>query len=75
MYVYLKEKGKEEIENREALSFKDRIVKLGTSILGSEIKWNFTKFLIDREGNVVRRFAPTVTPEDLEAELEKEILR
>ena len=75
LYVYLKEKGKEEIENREALSFKDRIVKLGTSILGSEIKWNFTKFLIDREGNVVRRFAPTVTPEDLEAELEKEILR
>lgn len=75
LYVYLKEKGKEEIENRESLSFKDRIVKLGTSILGSEIKWNFTKFLIDREGNVVRRFAPTVTPEDLEAELEKEILR
>ena len=75
LYVYLKEKGKEEIENRESLSFKDRIAKLGNSILGSEIKWNFTKFLIDREGNVVRRFAPTVTPEDLEAELEKEILR
>ena len=73
--MYLKEKGKEEIENRESLSFKDRIAKLGTSILGSEIKWNFTKFLIDREGNVVRRFAPTVIPEDLEAELEKEILR
>ena len=34
--------------------------------LGSRIKWNFTKFLIDREGNVVDRFAPTVTPEKLD---------
>lgn len=71
LYSYLKEKGKEEIENREALSFKDRIAKLGNAILGSEIKWNFTKFLVDREGNVIRRFAPTITPEDLENELEK----
>nr|MCR4562983.1 glutathione peroxidase [Bacilli bacterium] len=30
------------------------------------IKWNFTKFLVDREGNVVARFAPNVKPEDLE---------
>jgi glutathione peroxidase len=36
-------------------------------LLGSEsIKWNFTKFLVDREGNVVKRFAPTTKPEDLE---------
>lgn len=33
-------------------------------VLGSEaIKWNFTKFLVDRDGNVVRRYAPTETPE------------
>ena len=35
-------------------------------VLGSNIKWNFTKFLIDRKGNVVERFAPTATPESLE---------
>ncbi len=35
-------------------------------IMGSNIKWNFTKFLVDREGNVVERFAPTVTPEKIE---------
>ncbi|MBQ8288805.1 MAG: glutathione peroxidase [Clostridia bacterium] len=34
--------------------------------MGKKIKWNFTKFLVDREGNVVDRFAPTVTPEKLE---------
>ena len=33
------------------------------------IKWNFTKFLIDREGNVVRRFEPKVEPEDMEADI------
>lgn len=35
-------------------------------LLGSKIKWNFTKFLIDKEGNVVKRFAPTDKPEDIE---------
>ncbi|MBR3301033.1 MAG: hypothetical protein IKI73_00005, partial [Firmicutes bacterium] len=35
-------------------------------ILGTKIKWNFTKFLVDREGHVVERYAPTVTPERIE---------
>jgi glutathione peroxidase len=37
-------------------------------LLGIEaIKWNFTKFLVDREGTVTRRFSPTDKPEDLDA--------
>mmetsp|Transcript_20059 Transcript_20059/g.29655 ORF Transcript_20059/g.29655 Transcript_20059/m.29655 type:complete len:119 (+) Transcript_20059:56-412(+) len=32
----------------------------------SAIKWNFTKFLVDREGNVVKRFEPTTAPSDIE---------
>ena len=35
-----------------------------------DIKWNFTKFLIDRKGRVVARFEPVVTPEELESEIE-----
>ena len=35
-----------------------------------DIKWNFTKFLIDRKGSVVARFEPVVTPEQLESEIE-----
>ena len=31
----------------------------------SDIAWNFEKFLVDRDGQVVRRFAPTVTPEEV----------
>ena len=37
--------------------------------LGSKIKWNFTKFLIDREGRVVKRYAPTFKPEKLEQDI------
>ena len=33
------------------------------------IKWNFTKFLIDRDGNVVRRFGPTIKPKRIERDL------
>jgi len=35
-------------------------------ILGSRIKWNFTKFLIDAKGKPIKRFAPTTTPESIE---------
>lgn len=41
-------------------------------VLGTEaIKWNFTKFLIDREGRVAARYAPTVVPDALEKDIEK----
>lgn len=33
--------------------------------LGSKVKWNFTKFLVGRDGNVIDRFAPTTTPEKM----------
>jgi glutathione peroxidase len=41
-----------------------------TGLLGSSIKWNFTKFLVDRAGKVARRYAPTVTPDGLKKEIE-----
>jgi glutathione peroxidase len=41
-------------------------------LLGSKaIKWNFTKFLVDRSGKVVGRYAPTTKPEDIAADIEK----
>ncbi len=35
-----------------------------------EVKWNFTKFLVDTDGNVVRRYEPTVTPEEIRKDLD-----
>ena len=41
-------------------------------LLGSEaIKWNFTKFLVDREGRVLKRYAPNDTPESIAKDIEK----
>ncbi|MBP5218236.1 MAG: glutathione peroxidase [Bacteroidales bacterium] len=39
----------------------------------SDILWNFTKFLINRDGTVVKRFAPTTTPEDIEPAIKEMI--
>jgi glutathione peroxidase len=41
-----------------------------SGLLGSSIKWNFTKFLIDRSGKVAGRYAPTTTPESLTKDIE-----
>ena len=40
-------------------------------VMGSKIKWNFTKFLVDRQGNVVERFSPMDTPEKMESSVVK----
>lgn len=37
-----------------------------SEIFGSRVKWNFTKFLIDRSGRPLKRFAPTTTPKEIE---------
>ena len=41
-----------------------------SGLLGSSIKWNFTKFLVDRAGKVVARYAPTARPEGLRQQIE-----
>jgi glutathione peroxidase len=45
-------------------------------MLGTEgIKWNFTKFLVGRDGRVVKRYAPNVSPDDLRADIEAALAR
>ena len=41
-----------------------------SGLLGSSIKWNFTKFLVDRSGKVVARHAPTAAPQGLKKDIE-----
>ncbi|WP_323750674.1 glutathione peroxidase [Marinobacter sp.] len=46
--------------------------KEAKGLMGSEkVKWNFTKFLVDKNGQVVRRYAPTVKPADIRNDIEK----
>ena len=42
-----------------------------TGTLGRDIKWNFTKFMVDKDGNPVKRFGPTTKPEKLRKDIEK----
>ena len=41
-----------------------------SGVLGNRVKWNFTKFLVGRDGRVVRRYAPTTKPEEIAADIE-----
>ena len=71
LYTYLKEQQPDEeikgLKNKAAMA---AIAKISTTCVKPEdIKWNFTKFLVDRDGNVVKRFAPTSDPMDFEADI------
>ncbi len=44
-------------------------------LLGDAIKWNFTKFLIDKQGNVVDRYAPLTPPDNIAAAIERELAK
>ena len=44
-------------------------------LLGDAIKWNFTKFLIDKQGNVVDRYAPMTQPQRIASDIEKQLAR
>lgn len=45
--------------------------KQASGLLGSSIKWNFTKFLIDQQGNVIKRFSPTTSPSKIDSQIRK----
>ena len=48
--------------------------KQNESLLGNSIKWNFTKFLVNRSGESVKRFEPTVKPHEMSSEIERLLL-
>ena len=60
-----------DVNGRNADPLFKYLKKSRKGILGSEkIKWNFTKFLVNRDGEVVARYAPTVKPKDLVGKIE-----
>ncbi len=61
-----------EVNGAEAAPLYQYLKKAKPGLLGSEaIKWNFTKFLVDREGTVVERYAPNAEPETIAGDIEK----
>ena len=47
-----------------------RWLRTEKGVLGEEVEWNFTKFLVGRDGHVIKRYAPTVEPETLAEDIE-----
>ena len=71
LYTFLKEQIKEDkisgIKNKIAMKSVEKISS--TAKKEGDIIWNFTKFLVDKEGKVVGRYSPTFKPEDMEEDI------
>lgn len=62
---------KVDVNGQEAHDLFKFIRKETKGILGDSVKWNFTKFLVDRNGQVIKRFAPQTPPEKLADDIKK----
>ncbi|MEE4108090.1 MAG: glutathione peroxidase [Halieaceae bacterium] len=62
--------GKIEVNGSGAEPLFEHLKSAAPGTLGNRIKWNFTKFLVSREGEVVKRYAPTTKPEAIKADIE-----
>lgn len=75
LYVFLKDQvkvGYHDPKNETAVKMQSFLSeKVPQNLEGKNIRWNFTKFLIDRQGNVIKRFETYVPPEDLIVEISK----
>lgn len=76
LFTYLKN----EIKEDKIEGMKNKIAMKGIEKISStykkdgDIKWNFTKFLVDKEGNIVARYSPTYKPEDIESKIKDIII-
>ena len=71
IYTYLKN----EAPNEEIKGFKNKLIMKNIKKISNtckndnDIKWNFTKFLVDKNGKVVKRYDPTVNPKNIEEDI------
>jgi glutathione peroxidase len=71
LYTYLRQEAPGDFGPQYG-DFYQAISKIRPEAEGTdEVKWNFTKFLVDRQGNVVKRYEPSVSPADIETDLEQ----
>ncbi len=71
LFVWLKEQAPEDLEDDKSRSFAKKVKALKPFAKPGDIKWNFGKFLIDKDGQVDARYSPAYEPEQLEADIER----
>ncbi len=73
LYTFLKNSiGEDTIEGMKNKMAMKAVEKMSATYKNkNDIKWNFTKFLVDKEGNIVARYSPTYKPEDMEEKIKE----
>lgn len=71
LFKWLKEEKPEATENDASLAFEEKVKQYTPDNQPADIKWNFNKFLIDKDGNVVARFAPAYDLDEVKKTVEK----
>lgn len=71
LFVWLKEQAPVAQTDEGTAEFSQLVAQYTPGIGDADIKWNFNKFLIGKDGEVITRFSPNMAPETLEAEIEK----
>lgn len=70
LYEFLREQQPDDIENEQTKGLKEILKKLKQEFPGNSIQWNFTKFLVNKQGEVVKRYSPTISPEEIKEDIE-----
>ncbi len=71
LFAWLKEQKPEDLGDDETKSFENKVKLLKPFAKEGDIKWNFGKFLVGTNGDVLARYSPAYKPEQLEADIEK----
>ncbi len=71
LYTWLKNEKSVDKGNYETIKFEEMVKQYTPDIKDGDVKWNFGKFLINRNGDVVERYSPAMPPEALETDIEK----
>ncbi|MGL5253411.1 MAG: glutathione peroxidase, partial [Brevinema sp.] len=69
LYVWLKEQAPTDIGDAETKAFEASVKMFTLGNKKEDIKWNFGKFVIDKNGNVAERFSPALTPDKMEMKI------
>ena len=71
LYAFLKKEAPSANEDDASKGLYNFLSEKGFNTSGDDIKWNFTKFLVSKEGKVLARFAPTLEPEKIEEQIKQ----
>lgn len=71
LFVFLREKKPKDKNSEKEKGLAGKLLSLRQKFGSNQLNWNFTKFLVDRQGGIAERYSPLYTPQELEEEVKK----